>query len=567
MKSLILSILLIATRASALTYSQWAATVFSTAELANPAISGSNAVNPAGVPNLVSYAFANGNPHSGTITNASLVTGGLVTETGTGAYQGKSGGQYYQASFMPRQGVTDVRIRPEISNDLASWTYGPDSLRTIQTGTTVIVRSTRRTQLTGGYNRWFVRAKVGPVGAWFDPTVSASGSSGLPQIARPDFRIQSTPLTRVISSGSTALGVTVGNKVVDQSIPATTVNDIQISFLPSGNYSGQTLAPAVAVSGSAAVWSPGTSVLSYISSGTVTFQASTNTVTHSADFVFATTTGASVNTFDSWVAGSLGAQMDSAVDTLVAASGTASLPGSLAMFSTISGTTYVRNSSCWLTGTGIDMTGMSPCNSGAGSGGATNYAGTLVSPRHLIFANHYHPGNGAVMRFIKANGTIITRTLVGQQQVGSTDIQVGILDSDVPAGICFYPVAPSTLNNYASDHQLWPIPLISTDQVKGIYLNQVQQIGGGNIVLSAPSSPSRIPFTHLAIGGDSGSPLFFLVKGHLVLAGCYFATNQIPDLSAYGSMINTVMHALSVGSAASTDYQLTIADLSGFASY
>lgn len=568
MNRLILLFLALASfRAEALTYSEWAATVFSSAELANPAISGSTAANSAGVSNLISYAFELGNPHSNTITSASLFTGSLVTETGTGAYQGKSGGQYFQATYKPRAGVTDLRIRPEISNDLVHWFYGPESLRTIQTGTTVIVRSTRRAQKVGGYNKWFVRAKVGPVGPWFDSNLAASGSAGLPQIPRPDFAIYSTTLTRVISSGTTAFGVTVGNKVVNQSIPATTVSDVQISFIPSGNYIGQSLSPAVHVSGSAAVWLPATSTLSYVSSGTVTLQASTDSVTHSADYVFATSSGATQNTFVSWVAGSLGAQMDSAIDSLVAASGTAGLPASLAMFSTISGTTYVRNASCWLTGTGIDLTGMSPCNSGAGSGGATNYAGTLVSPRHLIFANHYHPGNGAVIRFIKSDGTIINRTLIDQRQVGTTDIQVGILDSDVPAGIGFYPVAPSNLNNYASDHQLWPIPLITTDQQKSIYINEVNKIEGGYVWMTAPSSSSRKPFTHLAIGGDSGSPCFYLVNGRLVLAGCYYYSIGIPDLSAYGSAINSAMHALSQSASASTDYQLTVADMSNFTSY
>ena len=66
----------------ALTYDQWARSAFTSGDYANPLVSGSTAVNAAGVPNLISYAFASGNPYSHRGSDQ-YVTYSVVTETGT----------------------------------------------------------------------------------------------------------------------------------------------------------------------------------------------------------------------------------------------------------------------------------------------------------------------------------------------------------------------------------------------------------------------------------------------------------------------------------------------------
>ena len=63
--------------------------------------------------------------------------------------------------------------------------------------------------------------------------------------------------------------------------------------------------------------------------------------------------------------------------------------------------------------------------------------GTLVSENVFVSAFHYGPGVGAMLTFHESNApasSSITREVIAAQQVGTSDIWIGVLDTPAPVG-------------------------------------------------------------------------------------------------------------------------------------
>ena len=73
--------------------------------------------------------------------------------------------------------------------------------------------------------------------------------------------------------------------------------------------------------------------------------------------------------------------------------------------------------------------------------------GTLITPRHLVWARHYSIPVGTQFRFVDKEGNVYERTSVANQNVAPVpgdsspfpgkDIVVGELDADLPSAISF----------------------------------------------------------------------------------------------------------------------------------
>lgn len=216
---------------------------------------------------------------------------------------------------------------------------------------------------------------------------------------------------------------------------------------------------------------------------------------------------------------------------------------------------WVRSTTVWTTegDAPLDVTGVSPWNS------QLNYrkAGTLISPRHIVFANHYQIANGSTVIFIDADNNVVSRTLQSQQRVESTDIQVGILDADVPASISYYPViAFSDVTQYLSPTT---VPMLTFDQEDHAIIRDVSTMTNLYVFHTAsPVGTERAAFNELLITGDSGDSAFFVIDDQLVLILTHYGASSGPEYGAYISTINQVMTNLGGG------YQLTIVDLDCF---
>lgn len=88
--------------------------------------------------------------------------------------------------------------------------------------------------------------------------------------------------------------------------------------------------------------------------------------------------------------------------------------------------TVIRNTNCWAAG--FNLTCISPWN----SRGLNKRGGTLITRRHMVGVNHWPLSTGDTVVFIGPANQVVTRTISKSARVGSTDIQLYELDSDVP---------------------------------------------------------------------------------------------------------------------------------------
>lgn len=240
---------------------------------------------------------------------------------------------------------------------------------------------------------------------------------------------------------------------------------------------------------------------------------------------------------------------------------------SLRLFTSQDHTTpvYLRNTGNWAVDHVQKLTCISPWN----SDGSFTKAGTLISPRHVVFATHYTPALSSTIRFIAADNTVVTRTISALETIPVTgtlypDITVGLLDSDVSGSISFAKVMPNGWEAKLPNIIASRPPAIGTDQEEKLLVRAAYEIDSTQpdalARFSYPSEQLYRLFYENLVGGDSGNPCFFLINGDLVLLTVWSTggTGQGTSVSAFKTEINSAMTTLGGG------YQLTEIDLSGF---
>lgn len=213
------------------------------------------------------------------------------------------------------------------------------------------------------------------------------------------------------------------------------------------------------------------------------------------------------------------------------------------LFSTRTPPSTFTRSTTWF-GKDMDWTPLSVYNS------TGSYSASLISPRHIIMAYHVALANGTTLYFASANGTVSTRTISSQARIGSTDIAIGYLSSDVPSGINFFKVLKSTSTAAVTDGALTGAPLVYPDRNYKAYV--ADSVVGA--VFEAPSDSHRLSFYSALANGDSSSPIGVIVDGSFALiAMAHFADGAGIGDTMYRNYdaINTAMTNLG-GS-----YQLT----------
>ncbi len=212
---------------------------------------------------------------------------------------------------------------------------------------------------------------------------------------------------------------------------------------------------------------------------------------------------------------------------------------------------WVRNASIWTNnGTDIDWTGISPYN----SFGGLHRPGTLISPRHIIMATHYSITPGATITFVDNTNIAYDRTVTAVRSIGDTDISVGLLDSDVPSSVTYYPIMSQTnLEAVFKKYQptTYDVPIVVFDQDKNTIVRSLHDIVPGSIFHHSYTSGSRSVFSQAIVGGDSGNPAFLLVDNRPVLLFAHESTSASHSYGYYISEINSAMTALGGG------YQVT----------
>jgi hypothetical protein len=166
------------------------------------------------------------------------------------------------------------------------------------------------------------------------------------------------------------------------------------------------------------------------------------------------------------------------------------------------------------------------------------------------------------VHFVEADNDVVVRTVTAVQAIAGTDILVGKLDSDVPAGIDFAKVLPTNWATKLPSLATFGMPVCNSNQGKEVHLRNVRTLAAA-VYCEPPSLASRISFYRDVISGDSGSPCFAVVNGEMVLLCAWLAggAGAGPSIVHFTTEINAALTSLGGG------YSLTAVDLSTYTTF
>ena len=516
------------------------------------------------VPNLLEFALDGMDPTVSDSAHASMpqmvFMRRIGTELGQWEYAGSTpptdgvDGIFHSALlYRPRPGVVGIRFIPKLADTstLLRWFDGCSALRSeaLPSGEILSVSITQGQR----YKRFFMRLEVLEDEGLVDPLAgfTVNGQAGLALIPSEPVSVP-----RVISGGTTTTATTQ-DMTVTRTSGATTVTDWRWTYTASPfNLESAT----VTRSADPANLTPASDpfLWTWVANGSTQLTLSTPTSTYRRIVTNATATGQTVDVWASNVSGTFRAAADSSIDARITGT-SASTSAPLWSARTPGTPLYVRSSACWAST--VDLTPHSAYNSitpayQPGLGGCT-----LISPRHVIGAAHTgQPQAGATYHFVKSDGTVCIRTCTASARVGTTDILIGILASDVDSGISFARVLPDT---WAAK-----LPTLSTRRVACARITRQQKLSVHELLsLTSETATFTLPsgtrssFGIEAESGDSGTPLFFIADNQMILIGALFSKTSAPSIIGQRATINAAMTTLG-GS-----YQLTDADLTSFTSF
>jgi len=202
---------------------------------------------------------------------------------------------------------------------------------------------------------------------------------------------------------------------------------------------------------------------------------------------------------------------------------------------------YARNPFVW-TGPRIDLTGKAVWNSRT-----TSFGTTAISPLHVIYAEHvaglYPPGT--IIRFVAKDDAVVERIVKSSVRIGDTDIDLSTLDTPLPGTIHWFKVMPAKWFVGCSRQapgSVGGLPCVIMDgNTQSIAVKDVAGFGPGVFVTGSPVDRRRVAFTRELHPGDSGSPMFILIGGELILDGIYHTPQGGSEVSACIAALDTAM--------------------------
>lgn len=377
-----------------------------------------------------------------------------------------------------------------------------------------------------------------------------------PSIGGDSFILVTNESTRTTTSASSGTS-SVQDLLYVTSSGATTISDYFISI----NQSVPDYIPITVTSSNTGVLSnPVNGVASGIIAGSATLTASGNNEFSARMVTVSSVIGTTNSVLSGYVSSSVSYAASSGIDSRISGK-SASTAKSIFTTQNHGSSIYVRNSGCWAYD--LDLTSISPWN----STGANTRAGTLISPRHIIFAAHYQINNGSIIRFVTTDNTVVERTMINKVSLSQTlypDITIGVLDSDVPNTIGYVKVLPSNWSSYLPNvGAIYRIPALALDYEEKALVTELGVVNGGTLIFYTPINAQRLSFFETIIVGDSGNPVFLIINGQLVLLTVWTwgGSGGGTFVTYFKNDINSAMSSLGGG------YTLTEVDLSGFTSY
>jgi hypothetical protein len=387
-----------------------------------------------------------------------------------------------------------------------------------------------------------------------------------PTFGGSKIQLSVQPFTRITSSSS-AGNITSYDAIFLRSISASTITDYNTLI----NKDEDVQSVSIYSLNSGIILGSNSNLASGVSNGITSLVATGIGIPNCFSLVGVTVDQVGPSTVDSFISYSGGTLAKNCYDAINNRIVTKNPTTSKPIFSTLNhaSSTYVRNTGCWAYD--LDLTCISPWN----TTGATCMGGTLISPCHIAFANHYQISNGAKIRYVTSNNVTVERTVIDQINAVD-DIQIGILDSDVPSSISFAKILPSNWSTYLPNlyrntqynSNSAGLPIMTLDYDKKASVMELHYIASNaGAYIRWPSQNSNFyPFLEMVIGGDSGSPSFLIINNQLVLILTWTGGIAGPFYGGiYVTPINTAMNTLWTRNGRSGgSYTVTPIDLTGF---
>lgn len=217
---------------------------------------------------------------------------------------------------------------------------------------------------------------------------------------------------------------------------------------------------------------------------------------------------------------------------------------------------YIRNIQNWAYD--LDLTCISPWN----SSGSDRFGGTLISPRHIIYATHYQIPINTTIRFITKDNIVIERKVINKisQEYKASyfpDLTIGFLDSDLPSSIGFAKILPENWQKYFDSNIRINVPCLVLDQEEK---SLVSSLYSANDFITFDKFIDYPDFFEYIILGDSGNPAFMIIDNQLVILTVWTFGNAGSGtfITSQKNQINKFMKDLG------SDYQLTEINLNNF---
>jgi hypothetical protein len=228
-----------------------------------------------------------------------------------------------------------------------------------------------------------------------------------------------------------------------------------------------------------------------------------------------------------------------------------------------------------------------------GSVGSNNMVGQIggsaITPRHVLNCAHAPYGINTFLIFVDDNGSNVGRTVIGSIGVPNSDINVVLLDSDLPSTVHPFALLPpawtNSFSNLAGNLPIvigQPLPLGSPG-IQLVGYNQAQQVFpklGTNFSYGETAEFWAVPdaswlgadWDYTVYSGDSGHPVMLLMGTNLVLFSHWYGIGSgdtaVGDIYAqFEPAIQSAMHWLSTNYNVGSDYQISTVDLSAFPTY
>jgi hypothetical protein len=226
----------------------------------------------------------------------------------------------------------------------------------------------------------------------------------------------------------------------------------------------------------------------------------------------------------------------------------------------------LANPACWASD--VDLSCESPWNDEA----KNRKSGTLVSPVHMLLANHHKPPDpGTNFWFRAPDGTVYVRSIQAKRRIVSTpdtDLVVALLDEPLPPAIVPAKILPENFREHLGSGL--GLPAVSLDQEGKILVSEIVDLATDELpehglpsfaTSRVPLDPTRAKFYETLVAGDSSNPKFLLLEDQPILLSIHWYENHAgSSIRRYADLVDAAMTNLSPD----LGYRLETVDLDRF---